>query len=132
MPLVDNVAMPVSLSTFGVSTGRDKFPVMSARSLPSWYLSVSGAGAMFDFALLRVPTFGGGLLAAWGISAALFSMLTFLVIYLQGVTNVWGPYTLGALLPMLEPGTALTAFLNGIGFFPVWQTISGSAPMEPA
>ena len=34
MPLVDNVAMPVSLSTFGVSTGRDKFPVMSARSLP--------------------------------------------------------------------------------------------------
>jgi EmrB/QacA subfamily drug resistance transporter len=38
---------------------------------------------MFDLALLRVPTFGGGLAAAWALSAALFSLLTYLTIYLQ-------------------------------------------------
>lgn len=43
------------------------------------------AAPMLDLDLLRVPTFNGGLLAAWGISASIFSLLTFLVIYLQGV-----------------------------------------------
>jgi EmrB/QacA subfamily drug resistance transporter len=38
---------------------------------------------MFDFALLRVPTFVGGLFAAFGISASLLSMFTFIVLYLQ-------------------------------------------------
>jgi EmrB/QacA subfamily drug resistance transporter len=38
---------------------------------------------MLDLALLRVPTFDGGLLAAWAISASLFALLTYLVIYLQ-------------------------------------------------
>ena len=40
---------------------------------------------MFDLALLRVPTFTGGLVAAWAISASLFSMLTFLILYMQNV-----------------------------------------------
>ena len=40
---------------------------------------------MFDFKLLRVPTFDGGLAAAWGISASLFALLTYLVLYLQNV-----------------------------------------------
>src|SRR4051794_2604843 len=38
---------------------------------------------MLDLGLLRVPTFNGGLIAAWGISASIFSLLTFLVLYLQ-------------------------------------------------
>jgi EmrB/QacA subfamily drug resistance transporter len=38
---------------------------------------------MLDLDLLRVPTFGGGLAAAWAISAALFSIFTYLTIYLQ-------------------------------------------------
>jgi EmrB/QacA subfamily drug resistance transporter len=38
---------------------------------------------MFDLSLLRVPTFVGGLAAAFGISASLFSLLTYLVLYLQ-------------------------------------------------
>jgi EmrB/QacA subfamily drug resistance transporter len=38
---------------------------------------------MLDLALLRVPTFDGGLAAAWAISASLFALLTYLVIYLQ-------------------------------------------------
>jgi EmrB/QacA subfamily drug resistance transporter len=40
---------------------------------------------MFDLTLLRKPTFTGGLIAAFGVSASIFSLLTFLVIYVQNV-----------------------------------------------
>jgi len=40
---------------------------------------------MFDLGLLRKPTFTGGLVAAAGISASVFSLLTYLVIYVQDV-----------------------------------------------
>ncbi|CAN5593590.1 hypothetical protein BH23ACT6_BH23ACT6_08730 [soil metagenome] len=40
---------------------------------------------MFDLALLRKPTFVGGLVAAFAVSASIFSLLTYLVIYLQNV-----------------------------------------------
>ena len=40
---------------------------------------------MLDLGLLRVPTFDGGLVAAWAISASVFSLVTYLVIYLQEV-----------------------------------------------
>lgn len=38
---------------------------------------------MLDLSLFRKPTFTGGLIAAFGISASLFSLLTYIVIYLQ-------------------------------------------------
>ncbi|RLV47741.1 DHA2 family efflux MFS transporter permease subunit [Nocardioides mangrovicus] len=38
---------------------------------------------MFDLSLLRKPTFTGGLFAAFGVSASIFSLLTYLVIYVQ-------------------------------------------------
>jgi EmrB/QacA subfamily drug resistance transporter len=40
---------------------------------------------MFDFGLFRVPTFVGGLVAAFAISASLFSLLLYLVLYLQNL-----------------------------------------------
>jgi EmrB/QacA subfamily drug resistance transporter len=40
---------------------------------------------MFDLSLLRKPTFVGGLAAAFGISASLFAVLTYLVLYFQNV-----------------------------------------------
>ncbi|MCL8025276.1 MFS transporter [Nocardioides bruguierae] len=40
---------------------------------------------MFDLTLLRRPTFVGGLVAAFAISATVFSLLTYLVIYVQSV-----------------------------------------------
>ncbi len=46
------------------------------------------AGPMLDLRLLRVPTFNGGLIAAWAISASLFSLLTYLVIYVQNVLGL--------------------------------------------
>jgi EmrB/QacA subfamily drug resistance transporter len=40
---------------------------------------------MFDLTLLRKPTFTGGLVAAFGVSVSIFSLLTYLVIYVQNV-----------------------------------------------
>jgi EmrB/QacA subfamily drug resistance transporter len=40
---------------------------------------------MFDLGLLRKPTFTGGLVAAFAVSASIFSLLTYLVIYVQNV-----------------------------------------------
>jgi EmrB/QacA subfamily drug resistance transporter len=55
---------------------------------------------MFDLGLLRVPTFTGGLIAAWAISASLFSMLTYLVLYLQNVLGYSALQTGVRFLPM--------------------------------
>jgi EmrB/QacA subfamily drug resistance transporter len=43
------------------------------------------ADPMFDLQLFRTPTFVGGLLAAFAMNASLFSVLLYLVIYLQDV-----------------------------------------------
>lgn len=40
---------------------------------------------MFDLSLLRKPTFTGGLIAAFGVSSSIFSLLAYLVIYVQNV-----------------------------------------------
>jgi EmrB/QacA subfamily drug resistance transporter len=40
---------------------------------------------MFDLALVKVPTFVGGLTSAFGISASLFSLLTYMVLYIQNM-----------------------------------------------
>ena len=43
---------------------------------------------MFDMHLTGVPTFDGGLVAAWAISASLFSLLTYLVLWIQDVLGL--------------------------------------------
>ena len=43
------------------------------------------AHPMFDLKLFRLPTFSGGLVAAFGLSASIFSMLLYLVLYLQDI-----------------------------------------------
>jgi EmrB/QacA subfamily drug resistance transporter len=43
---------------------------------------------MFDFKLLLVPTFDGGLIAAFGISASIFSALTYLILWAQGLLGL--------------------------------------------
>jgi EmrB/QacA subfamily drug resistance transporter len=55
---------------------------------------------MLDLRLLRVPTFNGGLIAAFAISASLFSLLTYLVLYLQNVLGSSAIDTGLRLLPM--------------------------------
>ena len=66
--------------------------------LPKVYGSLAGAGVllaaflvaeitqqrpMLDLALFRKPTFTGGLLAAFGLNASIYSVFTYLVLYLQ-------------------------------------------------
>jgi EmrB/QacA subfamily drug resistance transporter len=46
------------------------------------------AQPMFDLGLLRKPTFAGGLIAAFALSAGLFAMFTYLVLYLQNVLGL--------------------------------------------
>jgi EmrB/QacA subfamily drug resistance transporter len=53
---------------------------------------------MLDLKLLRVPAFNGGLVAAWAVSASIFSLLTYLIIYFQ---NLLGYSALGAGLRFL-------------------------------
>ena len=48
-------------------------------------VEVGARHPMFDLGLLRKPTFTGGLIAAFGVSASIFSLLTYLVIYVQNV-----------------------------------------------
>jgi EmrB/QacA subfamily drug resistance transporter len=38
---------------------------------------------MFDLGLFRVPTFGGASIAAWALSASLFSMFLYVTLYIQ-------------------------------------------------
>jgi EmrB/QacA subfamily drug resistance transporter len=55
---------------------------------------------MLDLTLLRKPTFVGGMIAAFAISASLFSMLTYLVLYLQNVLGYSALETGVRFLPM--------------------------------
>ena len=43
-----------------------------------------GKHPMFDLTLFKLPTFSGGLIAAFGISASIFSMLLYLTLYPSG------------------------------------------------
>jgi EmrB/QacA subfamily drug resistance transporter len=66
------------------------FVVIEARS----------SAPMFDLHLLKVPTFNGGLVAAWAISASLFALITYIVLYLQNILGSSAIDTGVRLLPM--------------------------------
>ena len=55
---------------------------------------------MLDLHLLKVPAFDGGLVAAFAISASLFSLITYIVLYLQNVLGSSAIDTGLRLLPM--------------------------------
>jgi EmrB/QacA subfamily drug resistance transporter len=67
---------------------------------------------MFDLALLRKPTFVGGLIAAFGINGSLYAMLLYFVLYLQ---NGLHESALGAglRLVVITAGSMLTAIPAG-------------------
>jgi EmrB/QacA subfamily drug resistance transporter len=67
---------------------------------------------MLDLRLLRVPTFNGGLAAAFAISASLFSLLTYLVLYMQNVLGLSAVATGIRFLP-LTGAIFLTAGIAG-------------------
>jgi hypothetical protein len=55
------------------------------------------------------------------IIAALGAVAALPIQYVQGIQSMAGPFNLGALLPMLDPGSFLAMFLGGISVFALWQ-----------
>lgn len=70
------------------------------------------AHPMFDLTLLRKPTFVGGLVAAFGVSASIFSMLTYLVIYVQNVLG-FSPVETGVRVVFLSVASFVAAAVAG-------------------
>ncbi|HEY6935020.1 MAG TPA: MFS transporter [Marmoricola sp.] len=67
---------------------------------------------MFDLGLFRLPTFSGGAVAAFGISAGLFSMLLYLVLYLQDVLG-YSAFATGLRLLVLSGSILAVSGLAG-------------------
>ena len=69
-----------------------------------------GRHPMFDLGLFRMPTFSGGLIAAFGISASIFSLLLYLVLYIQDLLG-YSP---------LQTGIRVLVLSGGIRHNPLW------------
>jgi EmrB/QacA subfamily drug resistance transporter len=67
---------------------------------------------MFDLTLFRLPTFSGGLVAAFGLSASIFSMLLYLVLYLQDILG-YSALGTGVRLTVISGGILVTATISG-------------------
>ncbi len=68
--------------------------------------------AMFDLSLFRLPTFSGGAIAAFGVSASIFALLLYLVLYLQNVLGYSALQT-GVRLLLLSAGILVTSAVAG-------------------
>ena len=68
--------------------------------------------AMFDLALFRKPTFNGGLIAAFSLSAGLFALFLYLTVYLQDVLGYSALQT-GIRFLVLSGAILLTSGLAG-------------------
>jgi EmrB/QacA subfamily drug resistance transporter len=67
---------------------------------------------MFDLSLFRVPTFDGGLIAAFCMNGSLYAMLLYLVLYLQNVLGYSSLQT-GLRLLLISGPTLVTATVAG-------------------
>ncbi|HTZ45792.1 MAG TPA: MFS transporter [Jatrophihabitans sp.] len=99
-------------SSFGSATVIGCF--VAAAVLLALFLVVETRGAhpMFDLRLFRLPTFAGGDIAAFGVSAGIFSTLLYLVLYLQDVLGYSALQT-GLRLLVLSGGILVTSGLAG-------------------
>jgi EmrB/QacA subfamily drug resistance transporter len=68
--------------------------------------------AMFDLSLTRKPTFTGGLIAAFAISAGLFSLLLYLTLYIQDVLG-YSAFQTGLRFLVLSGAVLTTSFAAG-------------------
>ena len=74
-------------SDWGWSGGRvvGLFAAAAVLLVLFWLVEVRQESPMFDFSLFRVPTFTGAQIAAFAISAGMFSQFLYLTLYLQNV-----------------------------------------------
>jgi EmrB/QacA subfamily drug resistance transporter len=70
------------------------------------------AQPMFDLSLFRLPTFAGGNIAAFGVSAGIFSVLLYIILYLQDVLGYSALQT-GLRALLLSGGILVTSGVAG-------------------
>ena len=75
-------------------------------------VELRSAAPMFDLSLFRLPTFSGGSVAAFGLSASIFSMLLYLVLYIQDILG-YSPLATGVRLMFISAGILATSTAAG-------------------
>jgi EmrB/QacA subfamily drug resistance transporter len=75
-------------------------------------VELRGRHPMFDMSLFRLPTFAGGSVAAFGLSASIFSVLLYLVLYLQDLLG-YSALATGVRLLLISGGVLTTAAVSG-------------------
>lgn len=75
-------------------------------------LELRSRSPMFDMSLFRLPTFTGGAVAAFGLSASIFALLLYLVLYIQNVLG-FDALATGVRLLVLSGGILLTSTIAG-------------------
>lgn len=75
-------------------------------------VELRGSHPMFDLALFRLPAFSGGLVAAFGVSASIFSVLLYLVLYLQDILG-YSALATGVRLTVISGGIMVAATIAG-------------------
>src|SRR2546429_353920 len=70
------------------------------------------AHPMFDLMLFRLPTFSGGSVAAFGLSASIFAMLLYLVLCLQDILG-YSALATGVRLRVISGGILVAATVAG-------------------
>jgi len=71
-----------------------------------------GAHPMFDLTLFRLPAFSGGSVAAFGLSASIFAMILYLVLYLQDILG-YSALGIGLRMTVMSGGMFIAATLAG-------------------
>ena len=71
------------------------------------------AHPMFDLSLFRLPTFTGGSVAAFGLSASIFAMLLYIVLYLQDILG-YSPLGTGVRVMFLSGAILVSATVAGL------------------
>jgi EmrB/QacA subfamily drug resistance transporter len=71
-----------------------------------------GRHPMFDLTLFKLPTFSGGSIAAFGVSASIFAVILYLVLYLQDILG-YSALATGVRLLVLSGGILATSAVAG-------------------
>jgi EmrB/QacA subfamily drug resistance transporter len=98
--------------SFGNSLVLGCFAVAAVLLIAFVIVEYRGSHPMFDLGLFRLPTFSGGAIAAFGLSASIFSMLLYLVLYLQDILG-YSALGTGVRLMVISGGILVTATIAG-------------------
>ncbi len=88
------------------------FAVSAVMLIVFLFVERSGQHPMFDLSLFRKPTFVGGSVAAFGMSASIFALLLYVVLYLQNAKG-YSALDTGLRLLILSAGIMASSTLAG-------------------